>query len=141
MRRRLNPHGRNCRASMRNWRTLSTKRSWTCKCCGLRKVPLAQMTGCRMRMLKSKLAESGAAGQTKGGAAASSLHLPASLDQSPAQNGEDRKVLFGGHLFFGGDNRFEVEYMDSDSLADVHFIGPREQFGKTGALTDRTEQI
>src|ERR1019366_1205084 len=40
------PHGRNDRLSKWNWRRFSRKRSCSWRCCGLRKVPLVQITGC-----------------------------------------------------------------------------------------------
>src|SRR5271157_4627917 len=39
------PQGLPVRDSKRNSRELSMKRSWACRCCGLRKVPFIQMTG------------------------------------------------------------------------------------------------
>src|ERR1039457_916797 len=40
------PQGRNDRLSRWNWRRFSRKRSCSWRCCGLRKVPLVQITGC-----------------------------------------------------------------------------------------------
>src|SRR5579875_2381754 len=41
-----NPQGLKLSAPIRNSSTLSVNRSCTCKCCGVRNVPLDQMTGC-----------------------------------------------------------------------------------------------
>src|SRR5271166_6049245 len=44
--RELKPQGQNLRACKRKLRLSSTKRSCTCKCCGVRKVPFVHRTGC-----------------------------------------------------------------------------------------------
>jgi hypothetical protein len=58
-----------------------------------------------------------------------------------AQYGEHGEILFRGQLFLDGDESFEIENPDADSLTDSHFVGEREQIRKAEPLSNGPEQI
>src|SRR5260370_41036153 len=61
--------------------------------------------------------------------------------QCLAQYREHGEILFRGQLFLDGDQRFEIENPDANTLRDSHFMGEREQIRKAEPLADGPKQI
>ena len=58
-----------------------------------------------------------------------------------AQYREDSEIFLRSQLFLDGDQSFEIENPDADSLADGHLMGKRKQIGKAEPWADGPKQI
>ena len=65
------------------------------------------------------------------------LHLPERL----VQGGQRRKILLRRQLFLYGNDGFQVENLNAQALADIHFVGVRQQIRIAEVVANRAQQI